>query len=147
VGVCPVPEAAGGSLVRGGSRGALVNGQQDEEMMNRQAWVSMLSVPVMVAALAAPSFAAAGNQTAKHPVQYASATTTKAAKPAKELVDINSATKQQLEALPGIGEAYSQKIIDGRPYKAKSDLTSKKIVPESVYQKISKLIVAKQAAK
>ena len=48
---------------------------------------------------------------------------------AAELLDINSATKEQLDALPGIGEKYSQKIIDGRPYAKKTDLTRKKVIP------------------
>lgn len=62
----------------------------------------------------------------------------------KELIDLNSATKQQLMTLPGIGDALSQKIIDNRPYKAKNELTQKKILTESVYTKISDLVIAKQ---
>ncbi len=62
----------------------------------------------------------------------------------EELIDINSATKEQLMTLPGIGEAVASKIIEGRPYKTKLELTQRKIIPAATYKNIIYKIIAKE---
>jgi competence protein ComEA len=90
---------------------------------------------------------AAKSDTKMAPAPKAPATESKmapAAAPKVELLDINSASAEELDALPGIGKAYSAAIIKGRPYKGKDDLVNKNIVPQKTYDGIKDKIIAKQ---
>jgi competence protein ComEA len=106
--------------------------------MRSTTFMKKLFGSAMIAALlVAPVFA---QSTPNAPATAKTATTT----PAASLLDLNSATLDQLKALPGIGDAYAQKIVAGRPYKAKNELTQKKIIPAATYAKIKDLVIAKQ---
>jgi competence protein ComEA len=62
----------------------------------------------------------------------------------KAPLDINSASEDDLKALPGIGDAYAKKIVDSRPYKRKDELVQKKVIPQGTYDKIKDQVIAKQ---
>lgn len=79
--------------------------------------------------------------------QSAKSAATSAAASATNKLDINTATPDQLKAFPGIGDAYSKRIIDGRPYTAKNQLVSRGILPQGVYNKIKDQIIASKPAK
>lgn len=94
--------------------------------------VVLMAAPAPQAAAAAKKVTGEGKKVAAVKVE-----------PAK-LVDINSASLDDLKALPGIGDAYADKIVKGRPYANKTQLTSRNIITEAVYKKVEKLIVARQ---
>ena len=75
----------------------------------------------------------------KNPNKWAANSSTSHA----ELVDLNSASKTELISLPGIGEVYAEKIIDGRPYREKTDLVRRNIISEKTYDMISDKVIAR----
>lgn len=108
--------------------------------MNSKRFLSLICVLMLAVALGYSQAAPAAS-----PGQTKAAKSTKSSAGSKQKLDINTATKDQLDALPGIGAAYSQKIIDGRPYNAKNDLVRRNIIPQATYDGIKDQIIAHRA--
>lgn len=97
----------------------------------------ILSLCCLALLMSVPGAGLAGAAPLAAPAPAASA-------PAADLIDINTATAEQLKTLPGMGDAYVKRIIDGRPYSAKNQLATKGILPKAAYDRIAEKIVARR---
>ena len=99
-------------------------------------------ISLLIAVLFALGVAVAPAEAQKDAPKTGASATTKQLP--KEKVDINSASADELQKLPGIGEALSKKIVENRPYKRKDELVQKKVIPGPTYEKIKDHVIAKQ---
>jgi DNA uptake protein ComE-like DNA-binding protein len=103
------------------------------------------AVALLVTVLATSLAMAQGTQQTTTPTRPAASTAVPATTPSQGLIDINSASSEQLQVLTGIGPVRAEAIVKGRPYKGKDELHRKNIIPESVYEGIKDKIIARQS--
>ena len=115
--------------------------------------LAAIAVALIGGAFMGASFAQSTNANTKAQQTSSSAKTTQAPTqsgksatkaPASKLIDINSATVEQLKTLPGVNDGLARKIVEGRPYRVKTDLVRKNTIPQAAYNKIAGLVIAKQ---
>lgn len=102
------------------------------------------TIAAPAASSATPAAAAPSASPAADTQRPAAPAETRQASPARRVIDINTASEQELMTLHGIGEARARAIVEGRPYDRKDDLVRRKVIPQGVYDRIRERLVAKR---